>query len=742
MSAAVLALNFRRLYLGADLSGPISSETITLMMFQVLAKVHEIFLVASLGMIIHHVLRYELLYGEGLPLGLVGSGVSFGSFLFFFTKEFWGSLRYVRLPGGRARKLSFIFLLLLAGLTATFAGPASATLLVPQSQSIPHGRTEIFLDGAPHDLWPEDLSGDLSELGKFCTSQTSSVTAICPGGGYPSLYEFWGRMTYSTFHDGNVPKFSKRLSGSRFFWPVHSPTIPIPPLYSLGDVREREEAKFSTFLVQPHAATATYLQRLATDWWAAVTAKEGTAEDRFDDRKLEASARAAIVSMRCAAPQNLSVSDNVVRFPRINGRVAYAEPLNLTLDDINSTSSDLLRFRWVELPNQFGTVSLGALFESPWDLESNSRVAIGCSGQAGWVPAQIISDAYTFWTGWYPWGIAFGQRTPAWTATPKGAEQPPTNGRIAFGTPWLDLLTPPVASNLERPGWKPNAMESILDKAGFGNVVPSNSPSSMADQWALEDMLGTGRTVFLESIIASVLVDGVSRSGSHRVFENNGTHVLPALAGYEQLADFDKLVQAGKSALRQPNKPVADYTTLVAQMETSGYAMRLDLAGYLAMAVLLTHLLMAAVHTIWVLYFGHTSKSWDTVAELVALSQNSRPALVALANTGGGIRCRKTYEQMAVVRVCQEGDGSTDERVELLFDAGKQEDTLTETKEDSTGMALRTPSTWPRHGEGGMLNIGNHQPHGRSSSTERLLFQSNGGRDGIYSRVRPGYLYG
>jgi hypothetical protein len=44
----------------------------------------------------------------------------------------------------------------------------------------------------------------------------------------------------------------------------------------------------------------------------------------------------------------------------------------------------------------------GGVFETPWESDKTSRAVIGCTVQAGWVPATVFINEYTFWTGWYP----------------------------------------------------------------------------------------------------------------------------------------------------------------------------------------------------------------------------------------------------------------------------------------------------------------------------------------------------
>lgn len=186
-SIAILTINVHGVYLGVDIPGPLGSDTIAIMFLQLAAKAHEILIVASLGLIVVQSVKHELLFGDGLLLGLIGSGIAFSNFEFFFKEEFYGALRYVTYHGNRVRKVGFITLLIVSGLTAVLAGPASAVLLVPKSQTYPSGGSDLFLNGSANQFWPDDLSGDISELQQYCSSDNSTSFGICPTGGYFSL---------------------------------------------------------------------------------------------------------------------------------------------------------------------------------------------------------------------------------------------------------------------------------------------------------------------------------------------------------------------------------------------------------------------------------------------------------------------------------------------------------------------------------------------------------------------------
>jgi hypothetical protein len=183
-SIAIIVVNIKGVYIGEDFTGLVKSQTLNLTFLQLAAKAHELFIVASLGLIILQTVRHELLFGHGLPLGLIGSGISFSSVAFFFKQEFYGAIKYVAKQSNKARKVAFIALLLLAGVTGTLAGPASAVLLVAQNEKWASGGTDIYLNGAEASFWPSDLTGGMSDIQPFCGNTTSTAIAIYPAGGF------------------------------------------------------------------------------------------------------------------------------------------------------------------------------------------------------------------------------------------------------------------------------------------------------------------------------------------------------------------------------------------------------------------------------------------------------------------------------------------------------------------------------------------------------------------------------
>lgn len=94
-----------------------------------------------------------------------------------------------------------------------------------------------------------------------------------------------------------------------------------------------------------------------------------------------------------------------------------------------------------------------------------------------------------------------------------------------------------------------------------------------------------------------------------------------------------------------------------------GYVMALtNWFDYLSMAVLLSHAFIAIIKTIWsVIHRPLATEAWDTVPELIALSQQSAPTEPpTLDNVSAGIRSLKTMGRVATVESCRAGEDAGD----------------------------------------------------------------------------------
>ena len=690
ISIAIISRNIKGQFLGFNFTGVIRSETIVLLLLQLAAKGQEVLVVASLALIVFDIARRELLHGSGLPLGLLGSGLVFNNPSYFFSAEFLGSLSY---NGEKRRKAFFVTLLIVAGIVAALAGPSTAVLVLPgKNQRVVAGGTVFSLPGTENDFWPSIISEDVTDEQAYCASENATYYGICPSGGFRSTWDRFGQANHSDFANTNgAQPFARFLSGSQYYWTIQSPHSHVPSLYTLGSIREGQGN--SAFQIQSHAATAIMLERISADWWRALKRRSRRSDvgmdDFIEDRFVEAKSRVPITSVRCSVPQQVELDASKVAFPTLP--FSASDPTNFGPEDyismnISLGTPDHLRFRWMTLPMSFGPATAGAVFESAWNAEESSKLVVGCTVQSTWHDALLNTDLYSFWTGWYPHNVTFDKFYPPYQQPTPETPDRPANGRIAVGSTWMEMLTP--ATPREGPGyypWEPNTMESILTNAGFDETT------SFA-KWTATDLPASGKTRFLETIIATVFNDGLSRLGSHRLF-NTTVSTNPSLwtaANYLPRQDFDTAIlrtrhvpssfrpednlntshlSDANTALLRIDPSATDITTLRVAFAITGFAYQNNLAGDLAMSILLIHIALAIAHLMWIWSRRQTSESWGTISEYTALAQNSHPAYHALENTGAGIKNWRTFSRVAKIRISSHevSSSQTAFRPELVF---------------------------------------------------------------------------
>ncbi|EON68685.1 hypothetical protein W97_07943 [Coniosporium apollinis CBS 100218] len=277
VSIVIIALNLQTYFIGFQLAGIPDTDRISMAALQVTAKLQELLIVASVGAIIHHQLRSCLHDSQGLPFGLLGSGLSFTQVSFFWSQAFVGSLtQNVSLP--------LLCLLIVGGVIASTAGPATAVLLIPRQISYPAGQTSYYVNGMSEDLWPQHL-GLVHYLPNYtnlfgesidCASNRGFISAVCPSGGYASLM---GHFSANPIQHLPNPGFSfSRIDRPREFYSlfpsgngilVKSRQGHTAPQTLSGNIRTPLDIS-ETFTYATHGATANLQRRINLDWLKAV----------------------------------------------------------------------------------------------------------------------------------------------------------------------------------------------------------------------------------------------------------------------------------------------------------------------------------------------------------------------------------------------------------------------------------------------------------------------------------------
>ncbi|KAI4141973.1 MAG: hypothetical protein L6R39_005127, partial [Caloplaca ligustica] len=656
-SIALVTLNLKHYYIGRSLQGLITDDDTNFALLQGAAKVQELLITASTGTILFDIIRTELMFGDGVPLGLVGAGFSFSGLSFFWSPDFLCSLRYK----ARLWKKAFLFVsVFVAGALALTVGPATAVLVIPRDQLWQAGGSPFYLRGKENDIWPTLVTYDTKRDPPFCQSSASpgsprnaSEYAVCPSGGYKSLAAHYSQVNVSSFLDsGTTLPYVADLSVSRYFYEITSPRPGVPTQITLGNIR-KEGGAGESFLAQPHAASIMFQEKLTVDWWNAAHHEASNSPRNlaryhyYTDLSSSIETQIPSVGVTCTVAQEVPTEKNVeIEFPTIPFRNRMGKKTATKVPKYDPKALPV-RFTWTPLDaTKYPGVTTGATIAYPGN---DSALVVGCSVAAGWLKAKVFHGLpdYKF----APFDIDFGS-----TRT------------ISVEDSWLNVLTPVLNTSGPTGDVVVSSIESIIWQAGLEPDAPLTDVTSATMAWNTNTFPGGGnQTTFLESLIASVFADGLSRTGSDKAYAD--TSLPPenwSLWSYNSSAtDYNSTLLEGGRALKLP-PPGEDFTELRVNMTIKGYSyMSSGITDYLSMAVMLFHLAIALAHTIYCLYRGTSSGCWDTITELLTLAQNSQPATVTLRNTAAGIKKGPTFAKKARIRTAGLGAG---DHVELIYE--------------------------------------------------------------------------
>ena len=212
---------------------------------------------------------------------------------------------------------------------------------------------------------------------------------------------------------------------------------------------------------------------------------------------------------------------------------------------------------------------------------------------------------------------------------------------------WLNNLTPSYPMNatqvvIPSNGSTQTTLAAILQGAGIDNRTGA------VGDW------GEVRSP-IESMIASVIVDGMSRIG-YSVNGGNLDDVAAQMnqAGFELEPStlFNAFLNGKASIPPSWTNDTSNLTRLEWTATIAGYAYKADsLAYFLALALLFGHATLATAHISYRVYTARSSDAWASSSELLVLAQQSVPAKHAWGNTCAGIQRGTTFQQNLRLRV-------------------------------------------------------------------------------------------
>ncbi|MCJ1353162.1 MAG: hypothetical protein MMC33_003147 [Icmadophila ericetorum] len=397
-SIAIIAINLKNIYCGRTLTGSILDPAINIALLQVNAKIFELLVIASLTTIVAHRIRQEMLYGEGVPLGLVGGAFLFSSLSYFWSPDFCGSFQH---RSSQRRKVRLYGTIILCGFLAASVGPSAAVLLIPRDQPFSAGGAAVYIRGSVEEVWPKQMDFSTSGIEPFCALPNATEYAMCPSGGCAAMVDY----SKTRFLLNNYVDLQQNLSSFQFdprSLSIQTTHQSMPNIILSGNWRSYA---CETSMSGIHTATAIFLSKLLDGWYMtamSIPYRELTSTisqyKYFGVLSTTANSWVPTVRVACSDAQNISATNNLIQFPVMPEFGCWSSTNQFEYSMLSRTSSQNIRTSWVSLPKKFGAVSTGLVLEAPWTANGESRVILGCSIDARWttgdVASQDVGDSY------------------------------------------------------------------------------------------------------------------------------------------------------------------------------------------------------------------------------------------------------------------------------------------------------------------------------------------------------------
>ncbi|TPX13527.1 uncharacterized protein E0L32_005998 [Thyridium curvatum] len=686
-------------FIGRDLEGPLNMDGVKMGLLQVAAKMQELLIIASLTTVILHVLRAQLASGDGVPLGWLASDKAFtqirsifDSSSYFWSPDFWGGLLAYR--GHRwKRNLPVIVLLGVGGIIAALAGPASAILMIPRVMEWPAGGMVYWLNGSEAQIWPTRLDAHYLE-GYNCSSDYSRIHNYkCPSSGFTALrahlwtwWQFPERPYQVTLQDETMRKVfyvvaDQQLDKDTWVYTTHGPSANMldasvhfykVALRMLRDQsqtgrpaypRSLDLAKVKSFEVDmklPVVRTSCVRHWNVSIEYAATNMTFPVLEQFSLYRRTRANKTVAVTAnvQQAFKERGLGV---------VNGSIFSLKPreFNLFVIPIDIDAGDASSLGLILLAGSNGT-----------DMSP-----VTCTVDARWGRGQSIIDArlegdelqsHEFTSNRLRNVVKaqlandnnIDQASPSWHPRNDGAWD-----HISLHPNWYDLLSPSVSDASLAEDSAARGHSSSPNEVTLLERLLSRTPYPTVDK---NNEFDAGvRLTSMEITISMFLADGLSRVG-WQLQRDTQNLFPPWVKKWTEMPEHLawKIVRIGPpvESFSLP-EVLQDHDSMRTEMHAvfTGYVMALKTwFDYIAVVLLLLHALIALLHTIWGLWKSRASEAWDSILELLVLSQQSAPVRSGeLDNTCAGIASLKTMGLIATVEAVEPSMAAGEGREEL-----------------------------------------------------------------------------
>ncbi|KAG4259176.1 hypothetical protein FPRO03_13110 [Fusarium proliferatum] len=629
VTIALIALNLLGFFIGRELDG-LGRDSVKLGVLQVAAKVHELFIIASLGAVIFHVVRNELARGEGLPLGLMGVGFSFSSVSFFFSPDFRAGVSF-----SHPRKMRIIALIVTAGLITPLVGPTSAVLMIPRELNWAAGGGYLWLNGTKNQLWP-------SKLEKGRSPEDGEVHCIT--GGWEDIrdnYKTWASDARQAVPSFEVPQglgrklYARTRQSDAFgeetwvFTAHNDVTIMQSHMYSIWSSALHYLAKKESGYLRLRKASAR-TARVESELPAVRVSCSPLTDNSFPHLSL--------FNFPVLAEYNHDTDHLHEGYQAVNATDVVKRKMKASPDSVPGSTGFRVLSAGLQLPPFPGqSASFGVIIFTRSTRGIGLGASQACSIDARWAKGKsFIHESRTSIQPvpiYYPRHLTIESEFEGdFSST---SFSPPNDGtwrRVNITTGWFDQLTP-----RQPPKKRPSDDD---DDSGGGD--------SSTNQTTLESVLNTiiwdapaentRQTIWkVEFAIGLTLIDGMSRSCCDRDFDAIWKE-FPAnlwlgrdedlmMESWEPIRSKAKeLLKKGKLEDKPCPSDHSECTAVNMNVSITGYAMiAVGWFDYFCIVVLLIHVVIATGHIIVLVRWGKDSGAWESIPELVALAMNSEP---------------------------------------------------------------------------------------------------------------------
>lgn len=645
---ALLVLNGSNHYIGGELTGSVGQDSQKLSALLFAAKLHELFMLASLSAIVITWIRKELVFGHGVAFGAVFSASQFKDLTFLWSPELWGTVYHEWQR--RHKKWFTISLLVTCSLIGLTVGPSTGILMRPRLDEWPAGGTSFWVNATEAMLYPVTIKASLDM--KHCALDTGEPS--CPAAGWRVFNEEYFPRWTNLGGMGAVPQalqMSGRSSLRQFI------------------LRTRNARSAASALLWANSFTlASVSPSIVSDalitlerYWINAAANADIGNFRFrQDVMFSTDALQPLVLTRCqrkvyvlgdaidlAFPNfhNVTLSNGVGSAAQYGSVANFGELFYFDNGTINASIKKLLAasnrpsLYWTDNADILqGTNSSLAVVATVPESDADMSAYYACSIDSRFanVTLKASRDSITHVLGAPDGYDDYGTFQPA-------------NRPVKISAEWAEYLNPVISAFDEK---NDTVFSTLASTAGLWTSEGTTDP-----EWF---------PIIVENILATLVANGIGRTNFNQTIQGN-------LVGLDDPSDPWSLGEWVRQILPKSGRlgygGSAFDISETDKKNSPQFVLKVHILGYAyspkgktqvaAMTVLSIYVLLVLCHIGYSAVTGWYSSSWGSPSELTALAMNSDPTS-KLENTGGGIETIGVFKENVKVRL-------KDGRAQMLF---------------------------------------------------------------------------